>query len=129
MKKKNGFTLIETIIFIVIASLGFLVLSASYTSVLEDSATGEYLSVATALCEGKMEEILDTHAFATIPNIAQTAFSAPFDNYNYQVAWYYVNPPNLTVDAGTPTDYKIVQVSVDHTCIQPIRLTTLMADY
>ncbi|MGA1796803.1 MAG: type IV pilus modification PilV family protein [bacterium] len=129
MRRKNGFTIIEAVIFILIASVGFLVLSASYTAVLENSAAGESLSVATALCEGKMEEILGTHAFATIPAIVQTAFAAPFDDYDYQVVWYYVNPPNLTADAGAPTAYKIVQVIVDHPCIEPIRLTTLLADY
>ena len=128
MKNKNGFTMIEVIIFIVIASVGFLILSATYTCVLEDSSVGESLSVATGLCEGKMEEMLDTHTFDTIPNIAQTAFAAPFGNYTFQVAWMYVNPANLTVDAGSATDYKIVDVIVDHGCIEPVKLTTLMAD-
>jgi type II secretory pathway pseudopilin PulG len=129
MKNKNGFTIIEVIIFIVIASVGFLILSATYTSVLEYNATGENLSVATSLCEGKMEEVLDTHSFDTIANVAQTAFASPFGSYTYQVAWIYVNPTNLQVDAGTPTDYKIVDVIVDHGCIEPVQLTTLMVNY
>ena len=128
MKNKNGFTMIEVIIFIVIASVGFLILSATYTSVLQDSATGENLSVSTSLCEGKMEEMLATCTFDTIPNIAQTAFAAPFGNYSFQVAWMYVNPANLTADAGSATDYKIVDVIVDHSGIEPVKLTTLMAD-
>jgi len=129
MKNKNGFTIIEVIIFIVIASVGFLILSATYTSVLEDSALGESLSVATSLCEGMMEEVLDTHSFDTIANVAQTAFTAPFGSYTYQVAWMYVNPTNLNVDAGVVTDYKVVRVIVDHGCIEPFQLTTLMVNY
>lgn len=129
MKNKNGFTIIEVIIFIVVASVGFLILSATYTSVLEYNATGENLSVATSLCEGKMEEVLDTYSFDTIANVAQTAFASPFGGYTYQVAWMYVNPTNLQVDAGTPTDYKIVDVIVDHGCIEPVHITTLMVNY
>ena len=129
MKNKKGFTIIEVIIFIVIASIGFLALSATYTSVLEYNSTGENLSVATSLCEGKMEEVLDTHSFDTIANVAQTAFASPFGSYTYQVAWYYVHPTNLKENAGVVTDYKVVQVIVDHGCIEPVKLTTLMVNY
>jgi type II secretory pathway pseudopilin PulG len=129
MKNKKGFTIIEVIIFIVIASVGFLILSATYTSVLEYNATGENLSVATSLCEGMMEEILDTHSFDTIANVSQTAFASPFGSYTYQVNWYYVHPVNLKENAGVVTDYKVVKVIVDHGCIEPVQLTTLMVNY
>ena len=128
MKNKNGFTIIEVIIFIVIASVGFLILSATYTSVLQDNVTGENLSVATALCEGKTEEILDTCTFDTIADVSETAFATPFASYTYQVAWYYVHPVNLKENAGVVTDYKVVQVFVDHGCIEPIQLSTLMVN-
>ena len=128
MKNKNGFTIIEVIIFIVIVSVGFLILSATYTTVLEDNATGENLSVATSLCEGKMEEILDTHSFDTIASVSETAFAAPFGSYTYEVNWFYVHPVNLKVNAGVVTDYKVVEVFVDHGCIEPVKLTTLMVN-
>ena len=69
MKNNHGLTLIEVVIFISVASIGFLILSASYTNVLEHSSTGEYLSIATALCEAKMEETMATYTFETISNI------------------------------------------------------------
>jgi prepilin-type N-terminal cleavage/methylation domain-containing protein len=129
MKTNRGFTLIELVIFIALASVGFLILSASYTSVLEHSAVGEYLSVATALCEGKMEETMATHSFITIPNISPSAFDPPFDSYTYQVTWFYADSGNLNTDAGSPTDYKNVRITVDHDCIEPVCMTTILTDY
>jgi Tfp pilus assembly protein PilV len=129
MKNNHGLTLIEVVIFISVASVGFLILSASYTHILEHNTTGQYLSVATTLCEGKMEEMMATCSFDTISNISSTAFNSPFDAYTYQVTWFYVDFSNLNTDAGGSTDYKNVQVSVDHGCIEPVTMTTILADY
>lgn len=129
MKCNHGFTLIEIIIFIAVASVGFLILSASYTSVLEHNAVGEYLSVATALCEGKMEETMAAYSFDTIPNISPTAFAPPFKAYTYQVNWFYADSSDLNTDAGSPTNYKNVRVTVDHNCLEPVSMTTILTDY
>ena len=129
MKTNDGFTLIEVVIFITVASVGFLILSASYSGILEHSAVGEYLSTATVLCEGKTEEIMAIHTFDTIPNISPTAFGPPFDTYTYQVNWFYADSGNLNIDAGSSTEYKNVRITVDHDCIEPVYMTTILTDY
>lgn len=129
MKTNAGFTLIEVVIFIAVASFGFLILSASYTAVLKHSAVGEYLSTATSLCEGKTEETLETHTFDTISHVPPTAFDHPFEAYTYQVTWFYADSGNLNTDAGSPTDYKNVQIKVDHECIEPVTMTTILTEY
>ncbi len=128
MKNNKGFTLIEAIIFIVVSSVAFLILSAGYTSVLQKSAIGEYYSVAAALCEGKMEEITAKYTFDSIANDSGT-FAAPFDSYTYQVAWFYVDTSDLNTDAGSATDYKNIRVTVNHADIESVYMTTLFADY
>ncbi|MGA1840784.1 MAG: type IV pilus modification PilV family protein [bacterium] len=128
MKAYAGFTLIEVVIFITVASVGFLILSASYSGILEHSAIGEYLSTATVLCEGKTEEIMATRTFDTISNISPTSFDPPFDAYTYQVNWFYADSGNLNIDAGSPTEYKNVRIIVDHDCIEPVYMTTILTD-
>ena len=115
--------------FIAVASVGFLILSASYTGVLEQSAAGEYLSIATALSEGKMEETVAANSFDTISNISPTPFAPPFNAYTYQVAWFHADPNALNTDAGSLTGYKNVRVIVDHDCIEPVVMTTIFTDH
>jgi prepilin-type N-terminal cleavage/methylation domain-containing protein len=129
MKTNDGFTLIEMVIFIVVASVGFLILSASYTQILKHNAVGEYISTASSLCEGKMEEIIATCSFDTIPDISPTAFDPPFDAYTYQVNWFYADSGNLNIDTGSPTEYKNVRITVNHNCIEPVYMTTILTDY
>ena len=130
MKNNKGFTLIEAVIFIIVASVGFLILSAGYTSVIQKSLTGEYYSIAGALCEGRMEETIAAYTFDSIANNSG-AFAAPFDTYTYQVEWFYVDTSDLNTEAGATTDYKNVRVTVSHSDsdIEPVYMTTLFVDY
>jgi prepilin-type N-terminal cleavage/methylation domain-containing protein len=126
---RRGFTLIETMISIVLLGIfltaGMLVLSTSSSK----GARVEIISVAQSLAEGKLEETR-AKSFAAISSVAQTSYTGDLSNYSYEVVVGYVNAADLNTVVGSATDYKKIQVKIRHPQLAtPITFETVRANY
>jgi Tfp pilus assembly protein PilV len=109
----KAFTLIETIIFIVVLGVALTPLSILVVNVTAQNTYSQAHATAVALAEGEMDRILNL-SFSSINDEAQTAFSAPYSVYRWQTIVDYVDPTDLNtpVDPAV-TNYKRVRIIVD----------------
>jgi len=108
---KLGFTLIETIMAIVIISILFYTLIAIFVTIIPRAVKLENIDKRIYLAQEKSEELL-ARSFATIPNIAATPFSGSFSNYYFKADWTYVASTELNTPVVGPTNFKRVKISV-----------------
>jgi prepilin-type N-terminal cleavage/methylation domain-containing protein len=128
MKTNKGFTLVELVISIVIISICVLSIALMYQEALRGSFNAKVITVATALAEEKMEEILRL-GYLGVGNVGQTNFSSPFSDYSFKITVHYVQATDLNnpVDP-TVTEYKNVEVKVMHSNIATT-INSLLTDY
>ncbi|MFA6432056.1 MAG: type II secretion system protein [Candidatus Margulisiibacteriota bacterium] len=111
LKNKPGFTLIETIMAIVIISILFYTLIAIFVTIIPRAQKLESIDKKIYLAQEKSEELL-SRSFATIANVAATSFSGDFSNYYFSVDWTYVASTELNTAVVGPTNFKRVKISV-----------------
>jgi Tfp pilus assembly protein PilV len=107
-----GFTLIETVIFIIVLSIALTPLSIMLVNIAQQNIYSQAYSTAIALAEGEMERILNI-PFSSISSETQTAFTSPFGVYRRQAIVDYVNPTDLNTAVAGPTSYKRIRLLVD----------------
>jgi len=116
----RGFTLIELIIFIVVAGLFVPLAYMAFTSAIKDSTNPESVITARFLAEKKMEEITnyDFDGIVTkYPPLTRTSYENISDYTGYQWKWtigyitYSGNPPVIS-DSGSATNYLKIIVYV-----------------
>ncbi len=118
----RGFTLIELIIFIVVAGLFVPLAYMAFTSAIKDSTNPESVIKARFLAETKMEEITKKDFNAIVddkqnPPPISTSYENIPKNPGYQWKWtigyitYSGNPPVIS-DSGSATDYLKIIVYV-----------------
>ena len=125
--KRKGFTLIETMIAIIVLAVCLTPFSILVVNVLQQNAYTQAQATSVALAEGEMERVTNLR-FSSVANQVSTAFSAPFDNFSFQIAADYVNSGALNTAVAGPTDYKRVQVKVTNAILGVVTLTTLAAN-
>jgi len=135
--KNNSFTLIETVIFMVIMAIVLTPFALLVATVMEKNSHPLAWLTATALAEHEMERVA-MQRYSAINCEAPAAFGAPFTAYSYQVLADYVNPGDLNTSVGQPslcvspggtiTDYKKVQVKVTHAVAGTVTVTSLAAN-
>ena len=111
MSNKSGFTLIETVMAIVIISILFYTLIAIFITLVPRSVMLENIDKRTYLAQEKTEELL-ARSFATISNVGTTPFSGDFSNYLFKIDVTYVASTELNTEVGGPTNFKRIKVSV-----------------
>jgi prepilin-type N-terminal cleavage/methylation domain-containing protein len=87
MKKNNGFTLIETVIGIVVIGIIALGLFATFTGVFTNAVRDEVVTVATSLAKGEMERVTRL-AYASIVDQNRgtpVSFGGNFTNYSWLI--------------------------------------------
>jgi len=113
----KGFSLIELIISIVVISICAISLATMYQEASRGSYKTEATTVATILAEDKLEETL-MDGYSGVSSVGSTAFDSPFGDYTYQVTVNYVNAADLETSVDpTVTDYRTIEVQVDHAAI------------
>lgn len=131
MKLKNGagFTLVETVISIVIIGIAFTGLLAVFTGVFTNAVYDDLMTVATMLTKGEMERVKGL-SFANVSDEnrdSPAAFSGNFSNYSWQVR---VDPvPEDIADDETMTNYKQVEVRVTNDIAGQVSLKTIVTNY
>ena len=129
MRKKYGFTLIETIVAVTILAIVMYAVIAIFVNSGVRGANVEVFSVAQALAEGKLEEKM-AKPFSSLSSESASFFSGDLNAYSYQLTVNYVSREALDAVVGSPTDYKKVRVSVSHHLLsRPISLESIRANY
>ncbi|HOJ43625.1 MAG TPA: prepilin-type N-terminal cleavage/methylation domain-containing protein [Syntrophorhabdaceae bacterium] len=119
-KLKKGFTLIELIIFIVIAGLFVPLAYIAFTSVLKSATTPESITKARFLAEQKLEEITKDDFDRIVTNYPPPTSTSYVDipnNSGYQWKWTigyitYSGSPPVISDSASPTNYLKIIVYV-----------------
>ena len=120
----KGFTLIETIISILIIGIAFLGLVAVLTGVFTNATRDEVMTVAAGLAKGEMEKVAGEGFSVTS---GSGTYSGNFSNYSWQVTVSAV-PVDIAVDPGM-TDYKQVEVVVTNAMIGSVSLKTIVTNH
>ena len=127
--KMKGFTLVETIIAIVIIGVAFLGLLAVFTGVFTNAARDEAMTVAISLAKGEMERVTGL-SFANIADEnrdSPASFGGNFSNYSWQVRVDAV-PASIANDPGM-NNYKQVEVRVTNAMVGDVSLKTIVTNY
>jgi len=125
----KGFTLIETVISIVVIGIISLGLVAVLTGVFTNAVRDEAMTVATMLAKGEMERVtrLDFVDVVDENRDDPENFGGNFSNYSWQVRVDAV-PEDIAEDAEME-NYKQVEVRVTNTMIGDISLKTIVTNY
>lgn len=147
--KERGFTLIETVIVVVVIGLAFGVL-IPFTLSLKNSASPVLTELGATLAQEKVEQIIadrrDTgiprgFVYATTPANypAETPAMVGFDGFTRSVAIACVTTANLNAAGSVPspscavsagqTDYARVTVTVSHLTFGSLTAVALLANY
>lgn len=127
MNRKSGFTIIETILVIIILGITLTPFAILTATVMQKNVYSQAQATAVSLAEGELERVTGTR-FSLLVNEAQAAFSAPFANYTHQVVVDYVNSSALNTPVAGPTDYKRVEIRVNNIVSGTIKLVSLSAN-
>ena len=123
----NGFTLIETLLVIVVLAICLAPLCILVVNVVQKNSLSQAQATATGLAEAEMERVTSLR-FSTVNDAAQAPFSNPFSSYSYEIAVDYVDANDLNTPVVGPTDYKRAQVKVSNAIIGSLTLTSLAAN-
>jgi prepilin-type N-terminal cleavage/methylation domain-containing protein len=135
--KWNGFTLIETVITLVVLSIAAVGVLSVFTVGITGSANPGLVSQATHLASEKMDEAIALkksggfNAVTTV-NPGLPAFSAPFDVFDWTRTVHCVTAADLNTPTGAPpcaSGYAHVTVTVTHPVIGSVRTDTLITNY
>ena len=81
---KNGFTLIEVLIAIVILSVGLLGMASLTVGIIKGNKFSNDLSTATTLAQDRMEDIR-SYSYASVASETKAACSAPYNQFQREV--------------------------------------------
>jgi prepilin-type N-terminal cleavage/methylation domain-containing protein len=119
----KGFTLIETIISIVVIGVVFLGLLAVITGVFTHATRDEVMSVATMLAKGEMEKVTGEGFSVTSDS---GTYSGNFSDYSWEVVVSAV-PVSIASDPGM-NQYKQVETVVTNAMIGSVSLKTILTN-
>lgn len=131
--KSNGFTLIETVITLVVLSIAAIGVLSVFTAGLKGSANPLLVDQATQLAQGEMDQVLGEKAANGFAAIAignpLACTSTMLAGFNCSRNIYYVNPGALTIPVGGPTNYIHVTVTITEATIGSVDLDGLVTNY
>jgi len=127
MKKNNGFTLVETVLVIIVMGITLTPFSILVVNVMQQNIKSQAWSTAVALAEGEMERVCSL-PFSDVINETSLAFSAPFSAYSHQIVVNNVTSAALNTPVSGATNYKNVKVSVNNIVSGNVTLTTIVTN-
>jgi len=124
----KGFTLIETVIGIVVIGIIALGLFATFTGVFTNAVRDEVVTVATSLAKGEMERVTRLSFASVVDQNRGTpvSFGGNFTNYSWQIRVDAV-PVGIANDPGM-TNYKQVESRVTNAFVGDISLKTIVTN-
>lgn len=144
LKQRKAFSIIETVIVIIIMGIVLTPFSILVLNVLQQNVRSQAWATAVSLAEGEMERVASLRFSdqAASPGSGVnceplTAFSAPFSAYSHKVDVFYVNANSLNTSVGQPsncpgsgtaTDYKRVEITVTNSIAGNVKLISLVTN-
>jgi len=131
LKKVDGFSLLELVITIMLLSVAIPGIVEMYNTALTNSHVGEIQTIAELLATEQMEIIIAHkagsgagygYASITQARYASVNPAAPFTEFTRTVTVQ-------TINAGAAYEYKRVSVTVNHSLISAITLTTALFNH
>jgi len=125
----KGFTLIETIVLIVLAGILLPAIIVPFATGIKGSGKPEMVNKAMFLAQQKMEEFMKfDYSNAVLNAIALTPYSnTDFPNYQWQWSIAYVD--NSFAASGTDVGYKMILVRVQDPENSTYELTSVVANF
>jgi len=124
---KKGFTLVETLMTMVIMGIVLAPFSVLTVNVMVRNVRSQATATAVALAEAETERVTSLR-FSLVNDEASASFTAPFNGFTKEIVVDYVNPDALDTPVVGPTDYKRIRVRVTSATADTITLTTLVAN-
>jgi len=130
----GGFTLIETIITLVVLSIAAVGVLAVFTSGMKGSANPLIVDQATQLAQGEMDQVMGekvANGFTSLATgVTPTCVTTMLAEFSCSRNIYYVDPGNLDAAAAAPpTSYKHVKVTISQATIGSVNLDTIITNY
>ena len=128
MRTRNGFTLIETVICIVVIGIIALGLFATFTGVFTNAVRDEVMSIATSLAKGEIERVARL-SFASVVDQnrgSSVSFGGNFTNYSWQIRVDAVSVA-IANDPGM-ANYKQVESRVTNPIVGDVSLKTIVTN-
>lgn len=124
----KGFTLIETVIGIVVLGVIALGLFATFTGVFTNAVRDEAVTIATSLAKGELERTARLSFAGVVSQNAGSpvSFGGNFANYSWQIVVSAV-PVAIASDAGM-AQYKQVESRVTNPMVGDISLKTIVTN-
>lgn len=116
LKRLEGFTLIETIIFIVLIGVIAGLFYIPFSNALSSSDRSEVIHSAYFLLNQRMEELIrlnDQGQYHLIVDEAPTALPNPYDGYSRQITALEAQKDNFA-NSFPGSGYKLVTISINH---------------
>lgn len=123
LKIEKGFTLIELVMSILIFSVGINAMIPMAGEMMRQSSLDAISDRSRMLAEQEFERVTGL-AFASVANEPLTNFTGDFAAYSYQIQMSYLNA-DLTASVPA-TDYKRVDITVNHPQVPAIQLSTMV---
>ena len=125
----KGFTIVETVIAIVVIGIAFLGLLSVFMGVFTNAVRDETMAIAVSLTKGEMERVssLDFDSVSDENRDSPAGFSGNFSNYSWQVRVDAV-PVGIANDPSMD-NYKQVEVRITNTMIGSVSLKTIVTNY
>lgn len=135
MANQRGFTLIETILTIVLLSFGLIGGLTLFRNSTENSLTKDYRVIASQLASEKIESILLDKEFQGYDTITEANYpdenlADPYGEFSRSVTIQEVDPDDMTTPSAG-SGYKRIDVDVTWGAegYQTITVSTLVTDY
>ncbi|OGW42424.1 MAG: hypothetical protein A2010_14085 [Nitrospirae bacterium GWD2_57_9] len=135
VRTEQGFSLIETIIVLVVLSIAAVGVLSVFTAGMRGSADPLLINQAVQLAQEKMEEAIalrKSGGFNAVVPDPGGAFALPFDAFNWNRAVNCVDAADLNTSTGGPpcvSGYARVTVTVTNAAIGSVVLDGLVTNY
>lgn len=113
--KNRGFTLIEVVIAIFLLMVGLLSISRLYPTGLKVGSASHYLTIASAIAQGKMEEMLSKNYDEIESSPRERADNdpeSPFFIYEQETKVSFVDPENNLIEIPDDKGIKRIEVII-----------------
>ena len=124
---QTAFTFVELVMSIIILSVCAIPIALLHQQASLGSHQARVVTIATALAEEKLEEVLRL-GFAGVSDVGSTNFNSPFSDYSFQVDVDYVEEADLDTPVGYVTNHKSIEVQVSHSLAPSITVKSLLTD-
>jgi prepilin-type N-terminal cleavage/methylation domain-containing protein len=135
VRNHGGFTLIETVITLVVLSIAAVGVLSVFTVGIKGSANPGLVSQATHLAQEKMDEAValkKSGGFDAVVSVAAGPFVPAVPGFTWSRTVFCVNAGSLNTNIGAPpcaTGYAHVTVTVTNATIGNLNLDGLVANY